>query len=77
VTVPSQGRVECILDSKADLTAAGAELVELSSAGWNVWALVPLERLPRAHEAFQSGVEFVQGWWENNQAIVFTAPEVP
>jgi hypothetical protein len=77
VTIPSLGRLECVLDSKADLDAASPELDELSNAGWSVWALVPLDRLSRAHEAFQSGVEFVQGWWDNNEAIVFTAPEIP
>lgn len=77
VTIPSLGRVECVLDSRADLNAVGPELDQLSNAGWSVWALVPLDRLSRAHEAFQSGVEFVQGWWENNGAIAFTAPEIP
>jgi hypothetical protein len=77
VTIPSLSRIECVLDTDSDLSAASDTLSELSSAGWNVWALVPLPRLTKAHEAFQSRVEFVQGWWENDDSFAFTAPEIP
>ena len=56
---------------------ASTNFHELSNAGWAVWALVPLTRLAGAHEAFQSAVDYVQGWWERKDEFSFTQPEIP
>lgn len=77
VVIPSLGRVECVLDEGSDLGQASTKFHELSNAGWAVWALVPLTRLAGAHEAFQSAVDYVQGWWERKDEFSFTQPEIP
>ena len=70
-------RIECVLDANSDLAAASDRIRELSEAGWDVWALVPLARLAGAHDAFRSEADYVQGWWERDQQFAFTTPEIP
>lgn len=77
VILPDLRRIECVLDSTTDFSAASGYLAGYRAEGWDVWALVPLARLGEAHTAFGQVADCVQGWWQREDAAVsFTAPEI-
>jgi hypothetical protein len=60
----------------ADLAAAVPFLTTLGSPGWQVTAIVPLNRLGHAHEALRDADVFVQAWWHDSEGVVrFTGCE--
>jgi hypothetical protein len=78
VVVPSLNRLDVVVQDPAELVSAREFLGHRRAAGWEVWALVPLAQLARAHDTGRGSVEFVQGWWTRSSGqVAFTSPEIP
>jgi hypothetical protein len=78
VVLPQLGRIECVLDYKADLGRAAEQLRALLVLGWNVNALLPIRSLGAAHQALRGLEIHMQGWWTlDDERLRFTSPETP
>lgn len=77
VVIPSLSRLDVAADATTRFDLVLEALQRQRAAGWDVWALVPLDRLPEAHEVCRGVASAVQGWWLAQDGLAFTAPEVP
>ncbi len=76
VVVPSLRRFEYV---RMDLHLEPEDLMQLRRLrkGFEVWALVPLELVGRAHAVLRGRVDQLQPWWVEGDAVRFGAPRVP
>jgi len=72
-----ENRVEVIIPEAADLGEYPAALDGLARAGWDVWVLVPTEKLGSAHRHLRRTAVTLQPWWETAAGIAFGRPEIP
>jgi hypothetical protein len=77
LVLPNQRRVECVLDPERAVAEAVEEVATLVNGGWRVAALLPIQSLGAAHQAFRGLPMQLQGWWRADGELKFTAPEVP
>jgi hypothetical protein len=77
VFIPSLQRVECVIDDQVDMTTLLLSMKTFADAGWDVWALVPQALLGPAHSRFRNHAARIQGWWDQNDRINFSNPELP
>jgi hypothetical protein len=77
VFVPSECRVELVVDETADLAAVAEIAPQLVDDSWSITVVVPQHCLGQAHVSFARSGDALQGWWILSGAIVFSAPAQP
>jgi len=75
--IPKKRRVEKIYSSVMFETANLEKYEEYRNNGFEVWVIVPLSSIGKAHEAFRNRADWIQGWWIENSFIKFGSPQRP
>jgi hypothetical protein len=76
VILPSLRRVEYV---RGDIDLGTEDLAQLRRLrqDFEVWFLMPLELVGRAHALLRGRVDQLQPWWLDGSAVRFGAPRIP
>ncbi len=73
----AQRIVEIVVDAEPDCDLLAPAVWALAERGWQVVALVPLERLGEAHGALRGSPCLLQPWWLDADTVRFGRSETP
>ncbi len=79
VFVPSLRRVETVLQDSFPDEEKLSGFLEMRNNGMEVWMLVPLSKMGRAHSELRQAADKIQAWWWDKEdgRVKFGFPEVP
>jgi len=75
--IPEKRRIEKVYSSKGFASIDLKKYEEYRNKGFEVWIVVPLSSIGKAHEAFRNQVDWIQGWWAQDNFIKFSSPRRP
>lgn len=77
VACPEEGRIEVVWNHGAEPAALARTVASLTATAWDVWVLVPSEKLGIAHGALRGCDVTLQPWWFEGGLVHFGRPEIP
>jgi hypothetical protein len=77
ILLPSLRRAEHVVTEESLEAFDGGRWSSLRDAGYDLWALVPLAAVARAHECLRGVVDRIQPWWIENGRVRFGEPRLP
>jgi len=77
LVIPSIHRVENILSEYMFDALETEKYVEYRNNGLEVFVLVPLNTMGKAHETLRGCADWIQSWWFENKSVKFGRPEKP
>ncbi|MDH3307010.1 MAG: hypothetical protein OEO77_05780 [Acidimicrobiia bacterium] len=77
VACSEEGRIEVVWTQGAEPAALARTVASLTATAWDVWVLVPSERLGIAHVALRGCNVTLQPWWFEAGLVHFGRPEIP
>ncbi len=77
LVVPDLRRIEEIETSDSLPKADVDRLQKCRNAGMEVWVLVPLAEVGRAHGMFRGAADKIVPWWEGPEKVHFGDPQLP
>ena len=75
--IPEKRRMEKVYSSKMLDIVNLNKYEEYRNKGFEIWILVPLSSMGRAHEAFRDRADWIQAWWIKDNRIKFSSPQRP
>ena len=75
--LPKLRRLEDIWTDHSFDYIKSVKYCEYKERGLEVWVLVPLNRMGKAHEFLRGKADWIQSWWVEKDSIKFGWPEKP